>query len=198
MPMKPSERFPVLKDEYVIRVADILRRSRDSAARHAKWKLGDCLTTIGLTAYYRSCRALAEASAHEYREWLQIEIKDNHFIIKMKGAPSRFYRGDLDLPVPPEKVAMGPEEKLDTALAFHGMEAPDNLKCLRFEVEKNHKGFTKGVYFVQVDQENQRIDSWPVPRFVAQEKAKTTRKGSVKLPPISLDPPASKDDEASA
>jgi hypothetical protein len=197
--MAPWEAIPALTSDRLIRVADILRRSRDSAARHAKPKLGDSLCSIGLVAFDRSRYALTLAASDVYKSWLSVEEADNHFIIKIAGIPTRFYRGDPDLPIPARTLKIGPEEQFDTQLAFEGAGMAGRIHCLRFEVEKKAKGYTQSVNFVQVDANAQRIDSWPIPQFVSRPASTTLRKGAVELPPISLDEPSQpKSDEASA
>jgi len=187
--MKPWELLPALTSDRLIRVADILRRSRDSAARHAKRKLGDSLCSIGLVAFDRSRYALTLAAADVYKDWLSVKEEDNHFVIKIKGVPARFYRGDPDLPVPARTLKIGPEEKLETQLAFQAAGMVGQLQCLRFEVEKKAKGFTRSVSFVQVDSNGLRLHSWVIPQFIARPTSDDVRKGAVRLPPISLDEP---------
>src|SRR5688500_7368445 len=116
--MKPWEFAPALTSERLIAVADILRRSRDSAARHAKPKLGDTLCSIGLVAYERSCHALELASIQEFKDWLRIKVLDNHFNIRIGDVPARFYRGDPDLPIPSRTLAIGASERQEIQLAL--------------------------------------------------------------------------------
>lgn len=198
--MNPSDHLPPVTNDRLSRIADILSRSRDSAARHAKRKLGDSLCSIGLVAYDRSCAALGHASVDEYRDWLSTAFEDNHFVIKICGIPMRFYRGDPDLPVPAKTLKIGIKELVQTELALESNGLAAGVKCFRLEVEKDDKGFTKAVNFVMVDHDGGRYMTWPIPRFVAQQKAKRIKKGAVQLKPISLDEPTAepRNDELTA
>jgi hypothetical protein len=189
MSSKPWASLKGLKEDCIIRVADILRRARDSAARHAKPHLGDKLCSIGLVAYERSCHALALAAIHEYADWLSVMFEDNHFVVKIHGVPSRFYRGEEDLPIPARTLRIGFREQLSLDAAFQGCGLSPDIQCFRFEVTKNAKGFATGVNLVTVGHNGQRIDSWPIPKFVAKSKGKRSRKGAVELKPMSLDDP---------
>ena len=183
--MTPWEFAPCLTAERIIALADIHRRARDSAARDAKPKLGDSLCAIGLTAYDRTCHALELASAHEFSEWLSVKPMDNHFNIMIGGIPIRSYRGDPDMPIPAKTLEIGTEERMATQLAFDALGAAyPQIQCLRFEVDKNERGFTRGVSFVFVDTFGRRFDQWSIPRFVAP---KVRKPGAVKLSPISLE-----------
>jgi hypothetical protein len=187
--MNPWDYWPMFTQDRLVAVGDILRRSRDSAARNAKRKLGDSLCSIGLVAFDRSCTGLTRAAAQEYREWLSIDPHDNHFIIKICGVPARFYRGDAEMPIPAKTLDLGPGEKIQTELALQSTGLAGLVQCVRFEVEKTYKGFTESVNFVLVKHDDTRLLSWPIPRYVAQRGEAPTRRGAVKLPPVSLDPP---------
>jgi len=184
--MTPWEFSPSLTRERLICIADILRRARDSAARDARPHLGDTLFNIGLTAYERAVHALALAAKNEHVEWLSTQPMDGHFaIIFGRAIVARFYRGDADAPIPEKTLRVGPEERAQTRLALEPTGMAGLIQCVRLEVEKKDKGFTKGVNFVWVDHEGERFASWPIPRFVSADR----KRGAVKLNPINLDAP---------
>ena len=187
--MLPWEILPAFSADRLIRVADILRRARDSAAKDAKWNLGDSLWSIGTVAYDRSRHSLTLASMHEYKDWLSVEVADNHFLVKIGLAPMRFYRGHPDVELVPQRIVrVGDGEKGALQLAFEtvGMEPREGY--MRFEINTNRKGVTETISFVQVDSERNRLNTWPIPRALEREDA-TPRRGAVKLPPLSLEPP---------
>lgn len=190
--MKPSDLSEHLSDDHLSRVADILWRQRDSAAKAARWKLGDNLVVIGLMAYFRSLRALALAMVHEYQDWLHVEHQVHHVVVRLGSVPTRFYRGDGDeeKPLPERATDLAPKESAQLSLAIADSPLAVLAKCLRFEVLKDAKGFTTGVNFVIVGHDDGRVLTYPIPRYVAAAKSRKPRKNVATLPPITLDEPA--------
>jgi hypothetical protein len=159
------------------KVASIIRRTRDSAARGAKWALGDDLLVVGITAYKRAIKQLAVAAMNEYQDWLSTEIDEGHHLIKIGSVPLRHYRGIEDEPVPDKYQIGRPAEIEAKKLAFEGMEMVEGY--FRFEVATTRKGFTESISFVLIDPYGQRQHPWIIPTFSESTRKK---KGGVVLP----------------
>lgn len=170
--MLPWKIHPSLSESYLVRVADMLRRARDSAARDAKWGSGDTLWSIGCTAYERSKYALAMAAKDEYADWLSIAPDDRHLIVKINMIPLRFYRGFEDQPVPTRYAHATASEKRDLQTAFEMAEMALPPGHMRIEVSTTTKGFATSITFYQVDESGERIDgtAWKIPRVDGRRK----------------------------
>jgi len=172
----PWELHPALTSDRLQRVADVLRRTRDSAARQAKWGLGDDLWVIGCTAWKRATRALALAAAHEYGDWLSTSVVEHVHLIKIRDVPLRHFRGLADDPVPEKFRTATTGEELALALAFKGAHPLPGY--LRFEISTTTKGFTKDVTFVVLNEQGERLHPWTIPVFAQLGR----RRGAVELP----------------
>lgn len=167
--MVPAWKFhPNLSEQYIVTVADIIRRARGSAAKAAKWKLGDTLWSIGCVSFERARRALYMAAKDEYRDWLSIEEPENHLLVKIKMVPFRFYRGFLNEPIPDRYVDATPSERRALQYAFEAEGLTPFSGHLRLEVATTPKGFPTSITFFRVDAEGKRCEEWTVPRVSAK------------------------------
>lgn len=169
MSLKPWVLHQSLTEDRLVRVADILRRARDSAAKTARWTLGDTLWSIGCTAYERARYALFQAAKDEYADWLSLDEGDHHLIVKVAMVPLRFYRGFLDHPIPDRYANPTESERVALRLAL-GLEHLPLHGHFRLEVATTTKGFANGVTFFQVDGDGARQHEWTVPKFMAARK----------------------------
>lgn len=172
----PWQIHPALTTESLGRVASILRLTRDSAARHARWGLNDDLWVIGCTAWKRAVGALAKASANEYHEWLSTKFVESIHLIKIKGVPLRHFKGFEDDPVPEKYRSGSPGEDMALSLTFQNLDLLTGY--LRFEVSTTSKGFTKDVTFVVVGKGGERMHPWTIPQY---ETSVGKRRGAVRL-----------------
>jgi hypothetical protein len=192
--LMPWEIHPALTVARLAVVGEILWRVRRQVALRMEPKKGDTMWGAGCNAFERSCFALAQAAAGPYRDWLSIERKDGHFVVKIGGVPVRFYRSVDDDDLAPARYAEPCEsERAALQTAFSLIDTPTPTRVFRLEVVTDTSGMPQIVALAQVDAERNRFNVFEIPIKTTTAKP-VRRKAPIQLSAakVSAEPEAPK------
>ena len=183
--LAPWEIHPALSEERLRDIARIVWAARESAARDAKWEEGDGIWDIGCRAYVRTRHALAVASM--CRDWLSVSPSSHRrFVFKIGGVPVRFYRGDPETGVAPERYAAATQvEVASLQQAFALFDTPTPDAYFRLVVTTDLKGFPVRVSLTQVNTQAKIQNPWRIPACPAESilDIADVHEDAVPLPP---------------
>ncbi len=183
--LAPWEIHPALSEERLRDVARIVWDARASAARDAKWTEGDGLWDIGCRAYVRTRHALVVSSMS--LDWLSVSPRSHRqFVFRVGGVPVRFYRGDPETGVAPERYAAATEVELASLQeAFALFDTPTPDAYFRLVVTTDPKGFPVRVSLTQVNARGEIQNPWRIPSRPAESipDIAHVREEAVPLPP---------------
>ncbi|MDB4874574.1 MAG: hypothetical protein JWM41_1020 [Gemmatimonadetes bacterium] len=179
--LKPWEIHPSLTLERLLVVGEILWRVRRQVALRIETKKGDTLWGAGCSSFERTCFALTQAAAGPHREWLAVDRKEGHFVVKIGGVPLRFYRA-VDEELAPMRYAEAcASERAALQTAFDLIDTPTPDHVFRLEVITDSLGMPTIVSLAQIDSARARSNVFEIPIRIAAS-ATVSRKAPIQLP----------------
>jgi hypothetical protein len=156
----PWATYPPLTEARLNTVARLLADVRHEAVLLHDPDNGDNNWSLGCRVYVRACAALLTACS-QYPEWLSV-IEDTglHFVFAIGGVPLRFYKGEPEN-APSRSLKRKLPEIHAHQLALFGDERHAD-EILRIAVETDTNGEAETITLVQLDQEGNMLEAWPL------------------------------------
>jgi hypothetical protein len=190
---KPWQIHPSLTAERLTIVAEILANVRSDAVLEHRSNKGDTSWGLGCRVYERSLFALDETIDSGKHPWLTLVEKSGlHYVFAIGGVPIRFYHGDHEDPADPRRLRRRQPELYAQQNAFEFVPEPVMEPVLRVVVETDSEGQADSIFLVQLDEEAEVHNPWPIPFQKTAIVLNEFLKAGVELPPpvVGEQPPA--------
>lgn len=154
---------PSLTADRLSKIAQLIKQVRHDAVLQHEPSKGDNPWSLGCRAYARICHAIAEKVKEGTWNWLSIvEDKGLRFVFAIGGVPFRFYKGDPDERNPRTLRLRYPEIRAQQlALEFYSRLQLEMV--FRLAVEIDDLGEVESVTVVQLDEDGEPHNPWPIP-----------------------------------
>lgn len=183
---RPSVLHPGLTEARMRAIAQIIWDRATKVAQIAEPEQGDTGWGIGCRRYEWWKAALSRAAAGDLIEFLSVEPRSSHFLLKVASVPIRLYRGNWQKRVPTRYATPSRLEAQQGELAFGSQYL--QVGPLRLVLETDAKHMPVRICFARVKPNGELTDITPIP--VTTSAARVTpllkTEPKVSVAPLSL------------